>query len=126
MSPGRRRWVFACGEVPLHSTGPEPELTSHDQFCVLNAGGQLANVRIAVLYARRKEIGPFRIGVAARRVRQVRVNDLIFPQAVRLGEPYGMIFDSDVPVVVQCTRQDTGERARTGSMGNAWPVRNGG
>jgi hypothetical protein len=111
--------------VPLRSTGPEPELTSRDQFGVLNAGERLANVRVTVLYARRREIGPFRIGVAAQRVRQIRVNDLIFPQAVRLGEPYGMIFDSDVPVVVQCTRQDTGERARTGTMSNAWPVRGG-
>ena len=125
MSLGHRRWVFACGHVPLRSTGPEPELTSRDQFSVLNIGEQLANVRITVLYARRREIGPFRIGVAARRVRQIRVNDLIFPVAVRLDEPYGMIFDSDVPVVVQCMRQDTGERERTGTMTGAWPVRDG-
>jgi len=123
VSLGRQRWAFACGRVPLDSTGPEPELTSRDQFSVLNAGERLANVRITVLYARRGEIGPFRIGVAARRVRQIRVNDLIFPVAVRLGEPYGMIFASDVPVVVQCTRQDTGARARTGTMTTAWPVR---
>jgi len=123
MNIGRRRWVFAAGCVPLVSTGTEPAFTSRDQFSVLNTGASVANVRIAVLYAGRAEVGPFRLGVAPRRVRQVRVNDLIFPVAVRLGEPYGLIFDSDVAVVVQCTRQDTGRPLGAGAMTNAWPLR---
>jgi hypothetical protein len=41
----------------------------------------------------------------------VRVNDLIEPEAVPLDEDYSVEIRSDVPVVVQFTRQDTGQAA---------------
>jgi hypothetical protein len=34
----RRRWAIAEGNVPSWSNGAEPELSSHDATCLLNAG----------------------------------------------------------------------------------------
>lgn len=117
---GRRHWAVSAGHAPSHSSGIEPLFTSCDQICLLNAGDRLANVRITVVYADCREIGPFRIGIAARRVRHIRVNDFIFPEAVRLDEAYGLIIASDEPVVCQFSRRDTRQVANAGLMATAW------
>lgn len=117
---GKRRWAIAAGQVPVGSHGAEPAFTSRDQFCILNTGGDSAHVRVEVLYSHRPPVGPFRVTVAPRRMRQLRVNDLIFPEAVRLGEPIGLVFTSDVPVVVQYGRCDTRARANAGFMPMGW------
>lgn len=119
-APGRLQWAVACGGAPSAGTGPQPAFTSHDRVNILNAGGELANVRMTVLYAGRDEVGEYRIGVAARRLRSIRINDLIFPEAVRLDEPYGLLIRSDRPVVVQFTRQDTRQRENAGMITGAW------
>ena len=113
-------WTIAAGHAPAASHGVEPAFTSHDKLCLLNAGDELANVRITVLYGVRDEVGPYRLGVAPRRVRHVRVNDFIFPEAVRLDEAYGLIVRSDRPIVVQFSRQDTRALANAGLMTMAW------
>lgn len=118
---GRRRWAIAAGHAPSAATGPEPLMTSRDELSLLNAGDALANVRLHVVYADREPVGPFRIGVAPRRLRRLRINDLIFPEAVRLDVPYGLRIESDVPVVAQFTRQDTRQAANAGLMTTAWP-----
>ena len=94
--------------------------SSRDQLALLNTGLELANVRMQVLYAGHGPVGPYRIGVAPRRVRNLRINDLIFPEAVRLDEAYGLVIDSDRPVVVQFTRQDTRAAANAGLLATAW------
>jgi hypothetical protein len=118
--PGKRRWAISAGCVPSRSNGPEPAFTSRDQFSVLNAGPTAANLRIRVLYERHSPVGTYRLTIAARRVRTFRVNDLIFPEAVRLDEPYGLVLESDCPVVVQFTRQDTRQAANAGMMAAAF------
>ncbi|WP_368563024.1 sensory rhodopsin transducer [Pseudoxanthomonas sp. UTMC 1351] len=117
---GKRRWAISAGCVPSRSNGPEPAFTSRDQFSVLNTGPTLANLRIRVLYERHSPIGTYRLTIAARRVRVFRVNDLIFPEAVRLDEPYGLLIESDCPVVVQFTRHDTRQAANAGMMAMAF------
>jgi hypothetical protein len=117
---GRRHWAISAGHAPARGTGSEPVFTSHDRVALLNAGARLANVRITVFYADRSSVGPYRIGVAPRRVRSVRINDLIFPEAVRLGVPYGLRIDSDERIVAQFTRQDTRARALAGLLCTAW------
>ena len=70
-------------------------------------------------YQDTEPVGPYRLLVGARRIRHVRVNDLIDPEAVRLDRPYGCVLRSPVPVVVQFLRQDTrlpGVVALTGTM----------
>jgi hypothetical protein len=117
---GRQRWAISAGSIPAHGHGREPEFTSRDCLSVLNSGDEVANVRVTVQYATRDQVGPYRLAVAPRRVRQVRINDLIFPEAVRLEEAYGLAIESDQPVVVQFTRMDTRERANAGLMTMGW------
>lgn len=110
---GRRTWVFPGGHIPATGTGPEPEYTGRDELAVLNGGSEPARLELTVLYEDRDPVGPYPLRVAARRVRHVRINDLIDPQAVPLGVPYGLIVRSDVPVVAQLTRTDTRREALT-------------
>ncbi len=35
---GQQRWAIAEGYIPEWSTGPEPQMTSHETVCILNAG----------------------------------------------------------------------------------------
>ena len=58
--------------------------------------------------------------MAPERLRVIRINDLIFPEAVRLDEPYSLLLRSDCAVVVQFTRQDTRARANAGLATTAW------
>ncbi|MEU1757136.1 sensory rhodopsin transducer [Micromonospora matsumotoense] len=116
---GARVWVVPGGHIPFPSTGAEPQFTGFDQLCVLNATQTDADVEFDLYYEDTEPVGPYRITVAARRIRHVRLNDLIDPEAVHLDRPYGCLLRSPVPVVVQFLRQDTrlpGVLALTGTM----------
>jgi len=104
---GARTWVFPAGHVPAESTGHEPEMTSRDELCVLNTSDEDADVELEVLHEDAEPVGPYPLVVRARRVRHVRVNDLVDPQAVPLGVAYGLVLRSSVPVVAQMVRVDT-------------------
>lgn len=104
---GHTTWAFAGGQIPPSSTGPEPEFTAREELQVLNTGKNDAHLRITVYHHDSDPVGPYELEVGARRVRQVRLNDLIDPQAIPLGVPYGLLVESDVPVIVQLTRIDT-------------------
>jgi hypothetical protein len=104
---GRTTWAIAGGRIPFRSTGREPENTSRDELCFLNSGFDEANVEITFFYADRDPVGPYKLKVPARRVRRVRVNDLINPEAPPLDRDYGAIVESDIPIVVQFERKDT-------------------
>ena len=110
---GKRRWTIAGGRIPLESNGPEPEFTSRDEIAVLNSSNSPAKLRINIHYADRPAVGPYEVEVAARRVRRIRFNDLIFPEALPLDEDFGAVIDADVPVVVQFTRLDSGTASRS-------------
>lgn len=120
---GARTWVVPGGRVPFPSHGREPDLTGFDQLCVLNAADRSAELTLDFYYEDIEPVGPYRLRVDSRRIRHVRVNDLIDPEAVRLDRPYGCVLRSSVPVVVQFLRQDTrlpGAVALTGTM--AYPA----
>lgn len=104
---GRRRWAIAEGYIPGGSSGPEPQMTSHETVCILNAGDEDANVRITVYYADREPAGPYKIVVPARRTRHVRFNDLTDPEPIPRDTDYASVIESDVPIVVQHTRLDS-------------------
>ena len=106
---GRRSWVIPGGHIPIDSTGDEPRWTSHDRLSVLNASDEPAELEMTVYFADREPAGPFELQVAARRVREVRFNDLVEPTAIELGVPYAAVIRASRPVVVQFTRQDTGQ-----------------
>ncbi|MDP9020165.1 MAG: sensory rhodopsin transducer [Actinomycetota bacterium] len=104
---GHRRWAIAEGYIPAWGQGPEPEFTSHETACILNAGDDDASVEITLFFSDREPAGPYRVTVPARRTRHVRFNDLDDPEPVPLATDYASVIESDVPVVVQHTRLDS-------------------
>ncbi|MCK9519010.1 MAG: sensory rhodopsin transducer [Dehalococcoidia bacterium] len=104
---GKTTWVIADGYLPAWSTGREPEMTSHEAFCVLNAGDRPAIVEVMVYYADRDPSGPFRVTVEGKRNRHVRFNDLVDREVLPLSADYAAVIRSNVPVVVQHTRLDS-------------------
>ena len=104
---GRRRWAIAEGYIPAGSTGPAPQMTSHETACILNASDRDAHVEITIFFADREPAGPYRITVPARRTRHVRFNNLTDPEPVPLDTDYSSVLVSDVPIIVQHTRLDS-------------------
>jgi hypothetical protein len=104
---GHRKWAIAEGYIPPGSTGPEPEMLSHETVCLLNTGDRDAQVSITLYFSDREPVGPYRVTVAARRTAHVRFNDLTDPEPVPLGTDYASVIESDVPVIAQHTRLDS-------------------
>jgi hypothetical protein len=104
---GRRRWAIAEGYIPTESTGPAPEMTSHETASLLNAGDSDALVTVTCFFADRDPAGPYRVTVPARRTLHLRFNDLDDPEPIPTGTDYASVIESNVPIVVQHTRLDS-------------------
>ena len=104
---GRTRWAIAEGYIPGWSHGPEPQMTSHETACILNASDRDAHVEMTIFFADREPAGPYRLTVPARRTRHVRFNDLTDPEPIPKETDYASVIESDVPIVVQHTRLDS-------------------
>lgn len=104
---GRRRWAIAEGYIPGWSHGPEPEMTSHETACILNATDEDAHVEITVFFEDREPAGRYRVTVPARRTKHLRFNELRDPEPIPKETPYASLIESDVPIVVQHTRLDS-------------------
>ena len=108
---GHRRWAIAEGYIPGDSTGPAPEMTSHETMCVLNAGDADAHLVITIFYADREPAGPYHVTVPARRTSHVRFNELEDPERIPRDTDFASLVESDVPIVVQHTRLDSRQAA---------------
>lgn len=104
---GHRTWAIAEGYIPETSTGPAPEMTSHETACILNAAGSDAHITITLYFTDRDPVGPYTVTVPARRTLHLRFNELSDPEPVPKGKPFASVIDSDVPIVVQHTRLDS-------------------
>lgn len=104
---GKTRWAVAEGYIPGWSNGPEPQMTSHETLCFLNAGDQDAQVEITLYFADKDPVGPYRVVVPARRVKHQRLNQLDDPEPVPQDTDFACVVESNVPVVVQHTRLDS-------------------
>jgi len=104
---GRKRWAIAEGYIPPYSTGPQPQMTSHETVCLLNAGEQEARVSITIFYSDRPPVGPYFVLVPPARTRHVRFNDLTDPEPIPHDTDFASVIESDVPIVVQHTRLDS-------------------
>jgi hypothetical protein len=104
---GRTRWAIAEGWIPDGSTGPEPDMTSHETLCFLNTGDEDAHIDITLYFSDREPAGPYRLTVPARRTVHQWINRLKDPEPVPIATDYAMLVESDVPIVVQHTRLDT-------------------
>jgi hypothetical protein len=104
---GAKRWAIAEGYIPAESTGPEPQMTSHETACLLNVSDDIAHVRITIFYSDRDPVGPYAITVPPRRTKHIRFNDLEDPLPIPKDTDFASLIESDVPIVVQHTRLDS-------------------
>jgi len=118
---GARRWVIADGYLPEWSQGPEPEFTSHEAACILNAGAEPAAVRLTVFFEGRDPV-EYALRVPARRTLHQRLGDLRDPEPIPPGLGYSYVVDADVPVVVQHTRLDSRRAANALTSTIAYPA----
>lgn len=108
---GHKRWAIGEGYIPETSHGPEPEMTSHESICVLNASGSEAHLEIWIFYSNREPVGPYKISIEPRRTKHIRFNNLTEPEPVPRGTEYASLIECDVPIVVQHTRLDSRQTA---------------
>jgi hypothetical protein len=104
---GSKRWAIAEGFIPPYSHGPEPQLTSHETVCILNATDMDARIEITIYYSDREPSGPYRVTVPARRTKHIRFNDLDVPERIPTDTEFASVIESNVPVIVQHTRLDS-------------------
>jgi hypothetical protein len=104
---GRRLWAIAEGYIPGQSTGPAPQMTSHEAVCMLNAGDAEAHVQIMIYFEDRDPVGPYSVTVPARRTRHLRFNNLDDRAPIPRDTAYSSVISSDVPIVCQHTRLDS-------------------
>ena len=108
---GSKIWAIGEGYIPGASTGPEPEMTSHETACILNAGERDAHVDITIYFSDRPPTGPYRVRIPAGRTRHIRFNELNDPEPIPRDTDYSSVFESDEPIVVQHTRLDSRQSA---------------
>lgn len=104
---GAKIWVIPEGYIPQESTGPRPQMTSHETVCMLNLSDKNALVKLTIFFSDREPIGPYKVEVGPRRTKHLRFNDLKEPVAIPKGVDYACLLESDVPIVAQHTRLDS-------------------
>ncbi len=116
---GKKKWVIPGGHIPLKSTGKEPEMVSQDKIAILNTGLNTVKLRLTVFYSGDDPVNNYILNVKGRRLKKIRINDLIDPFPVTLETDYSLLIEAEEPVVVQFLRMDTGYRnvAVMGAMG---------
>ena len=119
---GRRVWVIGDGYIPAWSTGPRPEMLSHETASILNCGNADAEVRITVFFSDREPAGPYELRVGARRTRHLRFNELREPEPVPVGADYSAVIESDKPIVVWHTRLDSRQAENALAFTVAYPA----
>lgn len=119
---GATTWVIGDGWIPPTSTGPAPDMISHESACMLNANDEDADVEIRLYFADREPAGPYRLMIPARRVRHQRFNDLVDPEPVPLGTDYSIVITASTPIVVQHTRLDSRQAENALMSTIAFPV----
>jgi hypothetical protein len=108
---GKILWAIPEGYIPSGSTGPKPEMESHETVCLLNTSNKAAHIEIMIYFSDRDPIGPYPVTVEARRVKHLRLNSLEVPEPIPRDTDYASVIHSDVPIVVQHTRLDSRQPA---------------
>lgn len=105
---GKIDWAFSGGRAPLKSTGKEPEFISHDKIAVLNTSEEAAFIEMIVFYEDAQPVGTYTVQVEPKRLKKIRFNDLIDPIPIQLDRNYSCMIQSNVAVVVQFSRLNSG------------------
>jgi hypothetical protein len=104
---GHKIWAIPEGYIPGESHGPEPQFTSHETACILNAGEKEAHIEITIFFSDKDPKGPYKVTVAPRRTYHMRFNNLKDPEPIPRDTDYSSLFISDVPIIIQHTRLDS-------------------
>lgn len=105
-APGKLRWYIPDAYLPSSGLGQKWE--GHESVCILNAGKQDAQVRFSLFFADRPPVENIPVVVKARSDQHLgmhkpeQLNGVVVPRDV----PYGIVVESDVPIVVQYSRLD--------------------
>lgn len=119
---GKLDWSIAGGKIPFLTKGKEPEFTSHDKIAVLNTSDEDALIEIVILHEDEEPWGNYNIQVKAKRLRKIRFNDLIDPAAIQMERNYGCYIKSNVPVIIQFSRMNTGANPNAETSAVAFPI----
>lgn len=119
---GKTQWAIPEGYIPAESTGPEPEMESHETICILNTTEEEASVDITVFFPDREPVGPYEKTVPPERTKHFRFNEFDDPEAIPKGEPFASVIESDTPVVCQHTRLDSRQAENALLTTIAYPV----
>ena len=111
---GQIKWAISGGHIPLRSNGAEPAFTSRDYLSILNTSDEEEKVSIDIYFEASKQFGPYEINIKARRMRKIRINDLIDPLPIPLDTGYGAVVSSSHNIIVQFSRMDTSHTHNTG------------
>ena len=118
---GKLNWAFSAGRIPFATNGEEPAMTSHDKISVLNLSEEEAVLKIAIFY---EDEPPkfYEVKLRPSRLKKIRFNDLIDPEAIRMERNFSCYVESNVPVVIQHSRMNTGSADLAEMSTMAFPV----
>ncbi len=103
---GAKRWYFPDGYLP---EGEKNGLSSHESICILNANEEDAEVKITLFFEDEDPIS-FRVTVPSKRDIHIRLDkEEIIGFKLPRGKPYGIMLESNVPIVAQLSRMDVSE-----------------
>jgi hypothetical protein len=119
---GATQWVIADGWIPPRSSGPQPEMYSHDSANMLNSGPVPAEVELLIFFTDRDPIGPYRVTIGAQRSMHLAFNTLDDPEPFPHDVDFSALITSSVPIVVQQTRVDTRQSELAVSSAMAYPI----
>lgn len=119
---GKIDWVFTAGKLPFAYHGNTPELMSNDQLAILNTSDKKAMVALYIFYEDRSPVGPYNVKIMSGRLKKIRLNDLIDPEAMQLERNYSCYIKSTQKVVVQFSRLNTGSKHNAEMTTMAYPV----
>jgi hypothetical protein len=106
---GKKLWVIPGGHIPLQSTGKEPNMVSQDRLAILNTGSDEINVTLSLYYSDQDPVTDYIIKIKGKRLKKIRINDLIDPYPVILETNYSIVLEANEPVVVQFFRMNSGQ-----------------
>jgi len=118
---GKKLWIIPGLKIPMQTTGDEPEFTSHEKIAVLNLNSKEAEIEMFFYFEDKEPSGPFKIKIKGKRLRKIRFNDLIDPQALELEKNCSCMIRSSVPVIIQYSKMDTGSRENAQISTIAYP-----
>jgi len=105
-TPGAKHWYIPDAYLPSCGRGEKWE--GHESVCILNAGEEDAHLSFRLFFADRPPVEGIQVLVKARSDVHVGMHkpEQLGGTVVPRDVPYGIVVDSDVPIVVQYSRLD--------------------